>query len=256
MKDCVTVRSEAGVKSKVQKRFMLMTLKEAHSLFCEQHSDTKIGLASFSSLRLQHIFLQKDIPHNVCVCKVHQNVRLLLESLKQKGVPVKSGFSEFIAQIVCNQEDEDCMLGKCQQCPTVAFLKPNDDVADDRCVWQRWMSTVAEKEEVEGTVKDCFTELSSLVPSFLDHTFVKRKQQSFFRKCTQDMSDGEIAVQIDFAENYAVKEQDEIQSAHWSNNQITVFTGVVWFLKDGTFERRSFVLVTDYLGNVKLLMFS
>ena len=251
LKDCVTVRSEAGVKSKVQKRFMLMTLKEAHSLFCEQHSDTKIGLASFSSLRPQHIFLQKDIPHNVCVCKVHENVRLLLESLKQKGVPVKSGFSEFIAQIVCNQEDEGCMLGKCQQCPTIAFLNPDDDVANERCVWQRWKSTVAEKEEVEGTVKDCFTELSSIVPSFLDHTFVKRKQQGFFRKCTQDMSDGEITVQIDFAENYAVKEQDEIQSAHWSNNQITVFTGVVWFLNDGTVERRSFALVTDYLGHDK-----
>ena len=53
------------------------------------------------------------------------------------------------------------------------------------------------------------------------------------------------AVQIDFAENYAVKEQDEIQSAHWSNKQITVVTGVVWFLNDDTVERRSFALVTD-----------
>ena len=57
------------------------------------------------------------------------------------------------------------------------------------------------------------------------------------------------AVQIDFAENYAVKELDEIQSAHWSNKQITVVTGVVWFLNDDTVERRSFALVTDYLGH-------
>ena len=65
------------------------------------------------------------------------------------------------------------------------------------------------------------------------------------------MSVGEITVQINFAENCAVKEQDEIQSARWSNKQITVFTGLVWFLNDDTVERRSFVLVTDYLGYVK-----
>ena len=62
---------------------------------------------------------------------------------------------------------------------------------------------------ITGDFKDYFTELSSTVPSFLDHTFVKRKQQSFFRKCTQDMFDGEITVQIYFAENYAVKEQTD-----------------------------------------------
>ena len=78
---------------------------------------------------------------------------------------------------------------------------------------------------MEGTVKDCFTELSSIAPSILNHTFVEWKQQIFFRKCTQDMSDGEITEQIDFAEIYAVKEQDEIQSAHQSNKQITIVTG-------------------------------
>ena len=74
---------------------------------------------------------------------------------------------------------------------------------------------------MEGTVKDCFTDLSSIAPSILNHTFVEWKQQSFFRKCAQDMSDGEITVHIDFTE----KEQDQIQSAHRSNKQITVVTG-------------------------------
>ena len=48
---------------------------------------------------------------------------------------------------------------------------------------------------MEGTVKDCLTELSSSTPSFLDHTFVEWTQQSFLRKGMQDMSDGEITVQ-------------------------------------------------------------
>ena len=42
---------------------------------------------------------------------------------------------------------------------------------------------------------DCFTELCSIAPSVLNHTFVEWTQQSFLRKGMQDMSDGEITVQ-------------------------------------------------------------
>ena len=53
----------------------------------------------------------------------------------------------------------------------------------------RWQLRVNNLPILEGRVKDCFTELSSNVSLFLYHTyFVKRKQQSFFRKCTQDRS--------------------------------------------------------------------
>ena len=35
---------------------------------------------------------------------------------------------------------------------------------------------------------------------------------------------GNHVVQVDFAENYAIIHQDEIQSAHWNHNQVTIFT--------------------------------
>ena len=33
---------------------------------------------------------------------------------------------------------------------------------------------------------------------------------------------------MDFAENYTCTAQDEIQSAHWNQNQVTLFTTVTW----------------------------
>jgi len=35
-------------------------------------------------------------------------------------------------------------------------------------------------------------------------------------------------VQMDFAENYSVTFQDEIQSAHWKQRQITVYTVMIY----------------------------
>ena len=33
------------------------------------------------------------------------------------------------------------MIGTYQQCPTEAFFNPDDDMADEHCVWQRWKSS-------------------------------------------------------------------------------------------------------------------
>ena len=41
-------------------------------------------------------------------------------------------------------------------------------------------------------------------------------------------NDSTAILQIDFAENYSTFWQDEVQSAHWHENQITVFTAVLW----------------------------
>ena len=41
-----------------------------------------------------------------------------------------------------------------------------------------------------------------------------------------------MTLQIDFAENYACIAQDEVQSAHWKQAQITLYTSVAWLRSD------------------------
>ena len=71
---------------------MLTSLREANHLHCIQHSSNNIGLSKFYELRPSNIKLFEHIPHNVCICSYHENVRLMLETLKQqermKKVPV------------------------------------------------------------------------------------------------------------------------------------------------------------------------
>ena len=72
--------------------YMLTSLREAHHLYSILHSANNIGLSKFCELRPSHLKLFEHIPHNVCICSYHENVRLMLETLKQqermKKVPV------------------------------------------------------------------------------------------------------------------------------------------------------------------------
>ena len=38
-----------------------------------------------------------------------------------------------------------------------------------------------------------------------------------------------MVLQMDYAENYTCKSQDEVQSAHWNQAQVTLNTSVSWF---------------------------
>ena len=50
-----------------------------------------------ADLRPPHalLILQRDVPHNSCICKHHENVRLLLQSLNRAGLECPVEFREF-----------------------------------------------------------------------------------------------------------------------------------------------------------------
>ena len=50
--------------------------------------------------------------HSVCVCKIHQNDKLMMSSLKQS---IKPSISDFLSHYVREINNEACMLGLCSQ---------------------------------------------------------------------------------------------------------------------------------------------
>ena len=65
------------------------------------------------------------------------------------------------------------------------------------------------------------------------------------------MTQSEALVQVDFAENYTCKYQDEVQSAHWHQQQITLFSVAVWTNNGSETTCKSHVIVTDELSHEK-----
>ncbi|CAF3979513.1 unnamed protein product [Rotaria sp. Silwood1] len=80
-KDIVIVKSPEGSNIKVQKRYLVMTVREVYEQFKLIYPNEKIGSTSFSLLRTKHVLLMPDIPQNVCLCKYHANIDLLLLSI-------------------------------------------------------------------------------------------------------------------------------------------------------------------------------
>ena len=88
------------------------------------------------------------------------------------------------------------------------------------------------KQLVQSTlVVHLYDHLCLLMPSFLTHSFIKRQQHKSLESDKNSTKEGcGIAVlQIDYAENYKCFSQDEVQNAHWNQQQVTIFTSVTWF---------------------------
>ena len=80
----------------------------------------------------------------------------------------------------------------------------------------------------EGTIGDAVESLQGTLPSFLEHVFIKRQQSKLFGERLAKLGPSEAVIQVDFAENYTCKHQDEPQSAHWNQEQVTLFTLAIW----------------------------
>ncbi|XP_033095864.1 uncharacterized protein LOC117100325 [Anneissia japonica] len=283
-KDVIAIKAN-GEKKLVAKRFLRMSLKECHALYLERNPENKIGLTKFTLLRPTHVSLSRHFPHNLCICKYHENVRLLLQAVKiaTSATNIQTEFRPFIDSITCNQENENCMYRRCDACVSKfddVFSFPAA-VEDTRISWYQWTSVEGHMEkasfifylksyffqivyyfiyyiflmnmfvkfqvEQHGNLHECVALLREQTPSFLVHTFIKRQQSQYFEAEKQKADDEYAVIQVDFAENFAIVHQDEIQSAHWSHKQITLFTCCA-HVGDGV---QSYVIVSDEMNHGK-----
>lgn len=80
MKDFKSVKDCDGNRTRVQKKLVLCNLKELYQSFKAQYNSVAIGFSKFASLRPTHCILAGSSgTHVVCVCTIHQNVKLMLE---------------------------------------------------------------------------------------------------------------------------------------------------------------------------------
>lgn len=80
----------------------------------------------------------------------------------------------------------------------------------------------------ESIIEEAITSLMKKTLHYLQHVFIHRKQTRFFQEKVQNPNVKEAVVQIDFADNYTCFQQDEIQPACWSQEQVTHFPVAIW----------------------------
>ncbi|XP_065665666.1 uncharacterized protein LOC136087088 [Hydra vulgaris] len=258
-RDTIVVRLK-NKKETVQKRHLYMNVNEAYAVFKSDYPEESVGKSKFASLRPPHVLLSSSMSRNVCCCKQHQNIILILEALHKfdSNFPLYS--HEFPLSIVCDSEKDICYNNMCTKCKDAAKfhnLFALNEVDKNKCItWYQW-EKVAEgngkeyikKIEKKGRVDDLYRTFSKSLPSFLWHYFIKQKQSKTYRdhKIQLQSNPDTAVLQVDFAENFSTLWQDEVQSAHWHKKQVTVFTAVFWYQNSCS----SAVIVSDDLSHSK-----
>ena len=74
----------------------------------------------------------------------------------------------------------------------------------------------------EATLINFISELREELVKFIGHLFRDSWQQEQLKRCKENMAPKSAVVIIDYAENDSRTSQDEVQSAHWSNTQVTI----------------------------------
>ena len=236
--DTIVVRTN-GTKATCQKRHVVMTIGEAYQSFKRDHPTMNIGKSKFAELRPEYVRLASEMPHNVCGCKYHNNMILLLECLHRRypdKVPLYKR-DIFLPLSVCDATSEQCMSNKCQTCDNGQRLKaylgelPN---TDDQVQWMQWITKpdgYVDNVSKSSRVSEVISELLAQLPRFLWHVFIKHEQEISYAadKAQATRPDSTTClVQMDFLENFTLLQQDEIQSAHWNQQQVTIYTVMIW----------------------------
>lgn len=232
IKDYVNINTDEG-KVQKQKRLILCNLKEAYQQFKEQNSNIKIGFSKFADLRPKFCILAGgNGTHSVCVCTIHQNMKLMLHSIKRHH-----SLLDIMKLYVCNIENEKCMLGECDRCPNENFRAEVEKFEIfqnvDEIIYKRWVSTdratlVTQVESTEEFL-DSFVEHMSVLTK---HHFIAKSQSKYLKDKKLALLQEECIVLLDFAENYSFIVQDAIQGFHWENSQATLHPFVIYGKND------------------------
>jgi len=123
-KDYISVKVN-GHRMQMQKRLMLNNLKELHNLFKNSHPTIKCSFSKFASLRPKHCILAgASGTHSVCVCPIHENVKLLIDGANLKSITADSqrsiiNYHDCLDSMMCDEKSTDCFLRLCNKCPGV-----------------------------------------------------------------------------------------------------------------------------------------
>lgn len=114
-KDYVSVKLADVKREHRQKRLLLFKIGEAHELFKEE-SNVQIGKSKFAELRPPQVIPSSAFDHEVCICKYHENIDLLLQGLSRLGTSGCISSEEAVAKTVCSLDSCKCIDRVCNSC--------------------------------------------------------------------------------------------------------------------------------------------
>ena len=250
-KDCVSIARNVYK----QKRLLLCNLNELYAAYKAMYPENKIGLSKFCSLRPKWcVTVNSSGSHSVCVCSIHQNTKLIADSFSAI-ISERYSYKDLMSYIVCDIEDKNCMMHRCDKCPGKSSLKKfieekfQEINFEDEISYKQWEST--DRTILRTITSSCDEFIDALiyeVDKLTKHSFISRSQAQYLKKLKKEIDGSTCIVLLDFAENYHYVIQDEVQSYHWNRDQCTIHPVICYYLGvDGFLASKSLCFISDDL---------
>lgn len=257
-KETISVKTQTG-REVHQKRFLIMNIREAHALFLDENPEVAIGKTKFHDLRPQHVLSSGKKSQEVCMCIYHENIQMLLSGMKVICPELPSNAEVLAKESVCafDQDHITCIDRSCLLCSAEECIdrKIPEEMLEHSVKYYQW-----DQNELGYTIKKQIVtdlacakeELQAQLNTFTRHVYNASKQYSELQHLKEHLLDNEIIMHIDFAENYAIKHDREIMSAHWASETVTIYTCATYFRElDGTLQHQSYAVISDDLSHSK-----
>ncbi|KAK3924233.1 Tissue factor [Frankliniella fusca] len=226
-RDYVSVR-ENWKRVHKRKRLVLSTLLRLHLKYVEEHPQNYLSSGLFCEMRPKECVLAGSSgTHVVCVCVYPKNPRLMFEGAHLKE-SVLRGVSECKSLLLCQEPTVSCYLLECDKCPDELALGEKlelyfDEEMIDTVSYNQWITTDrGTLETITKTSDDFISEFIAQVTNLIPHDFIAREQSNFYKKKTENLQEGEVLINFDFAENYSFSIQNSIQSQYFNTKEATV----------------------------------
>lgn len=230
-------------KNKVQKRFLLDSMRNLYKAFLRENNGFKCHYSYFTKHRPFYVKPPTVDGRDTCLCKLHANMAYVVNVLHRNKVIMQKDTNAVLETLVCSVNSESCMKGVCSECKkwSINYDKTNLKAIVDLRQWAR-KSEVVEKlgKQVKVTknvpvtekltLEEVIQKFENVLTTFKTHIYNIKHQYKAYRQCIDGLTESEVALHIDFSETYACKYHSEVQSHHFggSRNQVTLHTAVMY----------------------------
>ena len=112
---------------------------------------------------------------------------------------------------------------------TEPFINDEFDLAEN-IFYKQWISTDRTTfVNHYSTVEEFIAKIVDDVYEVCPHHFIAKAQANHLKMTKENLSENELIILLDFAENYSFVVQDAVQGFHWENSQATLHPFVAYF---------------------------
>jgi hypothetical protein len=243
-------------KTMTAKKVLNESVNSVFEDFKKLNPDTQISQSTFAKLRPKHVQTTKCQKLYQSRCEYCSNAKLKIATInklceKNRAAQCKISDRDHLLDItMCPKHEDDkfhkktCIQRRCDDCGVANLhehLKPLvDTVKDTNVTWQYWTtksftlpgnktSTRKVLETKSGNILELIEELEKDAGTLAHHMLVASWQQHCFECVSKNPPVGAVVMHLDFSENFSTFYQQEISSAHWMKNLITIHPLVAYY---------------------------